>query len=231
MNIITYKNEDIKQEITLNEDTRIDIINATGNLTINTSKNIKIFKYIKNSNIEVTYNLENNLTIDIFSINTSIKNEVNLNKEYINIDYYYSCINEEDNSYKIDINHNKGNTTSKVTSHGLNMKDKKLDFIVNGIINKDSKKCVCNQDSIIIVLDSNNCKIEPNLIVNNNDVEANHSAYIGYFDKKKIFYLNSRGINTMDAKKLLAKAFLTSNRDTNEEINELITTNINSYWR
>ena len=87
-----------------------------------------------------------------------------------------------------------------------------------------------NNDNITIIND-NNCLIKPNLIIDNDDVIANHSSYIGYFKKDEIFYIKTRGINELDSEKLLVKSFLIGNMDISYEIRRIILENINSYWR
>ena len=53
--------------------------------------------------------------------------------------------------------------------------------------------CVANQNNRIINLSDNKCEINPNLLIEENDVEANHSAHIGRFSNDEMFYLQSRG--------------------------------------
>ena len=60
-------------------------------------------------------------------------------------------------------------------------------------------------------------KILPNLLVDNYDVSASHSAYISDFDKKRMFYLKSRGISDNEARRLLLEGFLIGNLDVDDE--------------
>ena len=65
------------------------------------------------------------------------------------------------------------------------------------------------ESSKIINLDNkSDSKIIPNLIIDNKDVVANHSAFIGEFSLNEINYLRSRGISLEDAYRLLLKANL-----------------------
>ena len=54
------------------------------------------------------------------------------------------------------------------------------------------------------------------MIVDNHDIEASHSAYIGKFDEDVIFYLMTRGLTRKDANSLLIKAFLINNMSLEE---------------
>jgi Fe-S cluster assembly protein SufD len=48
----------------------------------------------------------------------------------------------------------------------------------------------------------------PNLEIKNNNVRCTHGATIGKLDEEKLFYLNTRGINDKDAKRIITRGFL-----------------------
>lgn len=163
-----------------------------------------------NSNKDYKYDISEDTIIYHFSINSSSNVEVNLVKEDVELYYYYSNINYDDNEFKISINHKKSNTHSEVYNHGVNMNNNKLTYYVDGMVPKKSSKCICNQENQIINIKDGKSTIWPNLLIDNYDVISNHGAYIGKFSEEKIFYLMSRGINKSDAYKLLLNSFLIS---------------------
>jgi len=70
----------------------------------------------------------------------------------------------------------------------------KISTQINSIINRTSIKCSTKQSIKHIVLDKfaiTNSK--PNLIIENNNVDASHGNSIGYFNSEDIFYLSQRG--------------------------------------
>lgn len=231
MNTIKIDKEFGSKIINIDSDTIIYYDNCDLKIDIIISENVKLIEFIDNSNICNNYILNNNLNINRFSNNSSNNDKFNLNISDISLDYFYSCINKDNNLYKIDIYHNKRNTSSKVISHGVNLNNNKLEFIINGIILEESINVSCNQDSKIIVMDENNCVIKPNLIVDNNEIDANHAAYIGKFNKDILFYLMSRGISYDDSVKVLAKSFLLKDADFGVEIKDKILNIINECWR
>lgn len=164
--------------------------------------------YIDGLKDNYAFDLDEDTVIYHFNINKSYKVEINLNKENIRLDYYYNNINYDDNEFKIRINHNKSNTISYVYNHGVNINNNKLHYWVDGFIPKSSSNCNCNQDNQIINIRDGKSKIWPNLLVDNYDVSANHSAYIGKFKESLLFYLMSRGISRHDSYKLLLEGFL-----------------------
>lgn len=201
------------------------------NLHIIVKNNCKIFEYINNSIVNNTYDLDDSLVFDRFSINSSLNTVINLNKSGSSLDYFYSTINVDDNKYVIDINHNEKDTKSNVVNHGINYKSNILDFIINSRVLKESSGVNTNQNSKIILMEDNNSSIKPNLLIDNDDIIANHASYIGYFKDEELFYLASRGINYSAIVRLLAKAFLIGNREIDYLNKQIILENINEYWR
>lgn len=219
------------EEIILKEDTILTLEDINKNIKYIINDNIKIFNYIKNSNLNIEYEINESAEINIFTIDTTLNIDLNLNKKNINLNYNYSTLNKNKNDYKVNINHNKENQTSKIVNHGINLENNKLNFIVNTNVPKKATKTKANQDSKIILFGEKTAEIHPNLLINNNDIEANHSAYIGDFKKDEIFYLKSRGLPLESARKLLAKSFLIGSMNiTYKEIN-IILEKLNKYWR
>lgn len=231
MNTIKYEDKNIKDDIVIKCDTIIYYINSTVKLNIKVLKDVKLFEYFKDSKVENKYYFYNNTIFDRFNIDSNIITELNLETKGINIDYFYSCINISDNLYKLDVIHNAQDTTSSIINNGINLKSNKLDFVVNGIVKKNSINVTCNQNNKIINLEDNTSSIKPNLIVDNNDVSLGHSAYIGDFNHEALFYLACRGIDVKTSRKLLAKAFLTGDRDILFSEKELIFKEIEKNWR
>ncbi len=161
-----------------------------------------------NSNKDYKYKIKEDTIIYHFSINSSNNVEIDLVKENISLYYYYNNINYDDNEFKIEVRHKNNNTHSELYNHGVNVKNNKLTYYVNGIVPKDSAKCICNQENQIINMNDGKSTICPNLLIDNYDVDSNHSAYIGKFSDEKIFYLMSRGISYEEANRLLLHGFL-----------------------
>lgn len=186
------------------------------------NNDVKIFEYYDNLKISNTYILNENSNLNLcrFGNDLSITSDIYLNSKS-NLLYKYSCINKTDNNYVINIYHEDKDTTSKVINYGLNILDKKLDFLINSHIKKQSVNSNAIQDSKIIEINRGNSSIKPNLIIDNNEISSSHSAYIGDFKKDNIFYMMTRGISYENCRYLLAKSFLISNIE-NKELQEII---------
>ena len=161
-----------------------------------------------NENKNYKYNIEEDTIIYHFSINSSSEVEINLDKDGIEVYYYYNNINYDDNKFSIKVNHLKSNTHSEIFNHGVNVFCNKLMYYVDGVVPKNSSKCICNQDNQIINMDNGKSTICPNLLIDNYDVDSNHAAYIGKFKDEIMFYMMSRGISLEVANRLLLNGFL-----------------------
>lgn len=162
----------------------------------------------KNEKKDYKYNICEDTIIYHYSINSSCNVEVNIVTEGVTLYYYYNNINYDNNEFKIHVNHLKGNTHSELYNHGVNVFKKKLNYYVDGIVPKNSSKCICNQENQIINMSDGKSTICPNLLIDNYDVDSNHGAYIGKFSENKVFYLMSRGIQRNEANRLLLNGFL-----------------------
>ena len=155
-----------------------------------------------------TYNITEDTVIYHYLVDSSSTVDVNMVTEGVTLYYYYNTINYKNNSFSIKVNHLKDNTHSELFNHGVNVGNNKLDFFVEGIVPKESEKCICNQENQIINMSDGKSTICPNLLIDNYDVDSNHSAYIGKFNEDKLFYLMSRGISYDEANRLLLNGFL-----------------------
>ena len=86
-----------------------------------------------------------------------------------------------------------------------------------------------NQDTKIINLSDSHSKINPNMYIDVDDVEARHSSVIGSFNEEELFYLMSRGISYDEAVKLLIKGYILSNLDLDMDKRNKILNVINTY--
>ena len=231
MNKLLIGDINTKKDLYLEEDTILIIDNYSDKLSIVTKSDIKIFINILFSDIDIKYSTTHNTEVSVFAVDSSASLDINLLKDNISFNYYYSNINIKDNDYKININHLGNNIISKITNHGINTTNSKLSYVINAIVPKDYIKIQTSQDSKIITLKDNNSSIKPNLLIDNDDIEANHSAYIGRFKEDSIFYLMTRGISKDDATDLLVRSFLIGDMNISFEERDIILKQINEYWR
>lgn len=223
---------EVDSKITLKDNNPVFLeIDSLVKLEIEVNENI-ISKLVilGNDNYEINIILNNNSSLIVNSLNNDNETMVNINLcENSNITYNHSVLSKENSLSTFNINHMKNNSISNINNNGINMNNGKLFFTINGIIPKKLSNIICNQSSKIINFKKGNSKIIPNLIIDSNDIIANHSAYIGEIGEEELFYLESRGIKKESIKKLIYKATLLGKMDLSleeEEFNKII----NEWW-
>ena len=222
MNKISIDTKTYNLDIKDNDVYIIEVIenNTDINISILEEKSAKICLFISKSVVKVNINLSKNssLLINQLGINSSIDYSSNLLYQS-NLLVVDSILTNVDSINRIDINHKESNSICKFITRGINLSNNKFYFLINGIINKDSFNVTLDENSRIININNGESKIIPNLIVDNKEVVANHSAFIGKFNSDDMYYLNSRGIDKKLAIKLMVKSFLLGNMES--EFNEL----------
>jgi hypothetical protein len=197
-------------DVTLYESSFLKDIVVNNRYVINNSK-LRVNKFYNNDNVV------EKIDIDLYS-----------NGE---IDYRFSNICRNKESYEININHNGIGTVSNVNNKSIAMDGSNLDFVINSIVKKEYEKSVLNQNTRIVTFGLCDTKISPNMFIDCDDIEARHGSVIGTFKDEMVFYLMSRGIPYNDAIKLLIKGYLFSNIDAYMELRDKIFNVIDMYWR
>ena len=179
----------------------------------------------------IKFNVYNNanITVNSLNVNNSSNIEINLYNNS-NIIYNHSVSSNIDSIHNFIINHLESNSNSYVINNGVNLGNNKLFFRIDGVIPKKLNNIICNQESKIINYDNGNSKIIPNLIIDSNDIIANHSSYIGKIEEDIIFYLETRSINKEMIKKLIYKAILLGKMKLSDEqdlFNKIINREVN----
>lgn len=206
-------------------------------IVVNENVNFNIYEKIsgKETKIRTKYILKENSDVKVSKFN-----DIKTIKEYIiiyldgrssNISYNLKTISNNTEKYDILIYHNNIETNSRILTNGVNIGDGKLKFNVSSFVPSGNKNCNVSQNNRIINLTDNQCIIKPNLYIDEYEVSASHSALIGNFDEKELFYLQSRGITRDNAVKLLIKGFLTSNLEITDKQKEEIIDKVDMYWR
>ena len=169
------------------------------------------------------YNIMNN---DIELININIKDDLNIiindfriiNKSRTKINiilndkssliYNHSYLNK--NTYNLNINTKYNGHYSNLTLniHGIN--DNGIsNIIIDGDMGENFNNTLL-ENIRGVNINKGKGKIEPNILVNNSQIDANHKATIGALSNDELNYLMSKGISKEESKRLILIGFLTN---------------------
>ena len=221
---------EVDKKILVSNPMYLEIIGSV-KLEINVKENINTkLVIIGNKNYDIKINIDNNSSLTVNSINkdNSVNVCINLNSKS-SITYNHSVVSNINSINNFTINHLKNDSVSYLNNNGVNMNTNKLFITIDGVVNKSLKNIVCNQSSKIINIGMGDSKIIPNLIIDSNDIIANHAAYIGEIGEEEKFYLESRGIGILDIKKIVYKATMLGKMELLEEEEEF-NKRINEWW-
>lgn len=222
MNKLLVNSEDEINNLVIEEDTELvfNFNDTSRDIYIvvedNICLNIVDISFNTSNKINITLKNDSRVIYNKFSINSGDYIYTLLDGEYSNVVINNSVVNNDDTKMKFVIEHNNTNTSSNLSNHGVNNSSGMLYFNVDSKINRSASLACANQENKIINLVKGDSKILPNLLVDNYDVSASHSAYISDFDKDSMFYLKSRGISEKDARGLLLEGFLIGNLDVDD---------------
>lgn len=224
----------VKINIKVKESTTIKLefkseIESKYDISIELEDNVfcEILDIKDNANIKVQYKYyikaNSNLNVKKFYDCTSVRE---LDLIYLNginscIEYSLKTIGKDKQKFDMMVYHNFNSSISKIENKGVSIGKGNITFNVTGIVYNGIKKCKLEQVNKIINMNDVENIIKPVLVIDEQDVEANHSAFIGKFDPEQIFYMESRGIDKDNAIKLLLCGFLENDYvDVSKKINE-----------
>lgn len=233
MNKLLLSGEDDLNNLVVDQDTQM-ILNLSDcnkdiNIIVENNICLNVLEFSSNTNNKITFILKENSSL---LCNRAIKNsnDVVITRldginSSVNINNSIICTSTSVSTFEL--RHNSRNTTSNLSNHGINFSNNDMCFKVDAYILRDSMDCITKQENKIINANCGKSYILPNLIVDNDEVEASHSAFIGDFDKESLFYMKSRGLSDEESRSLLRESFLLGNLDNIEDYIEQIKTILN----
>lgn len=183
-----------------------------------------------NINFYIRVNRNSSLIINNFIIDGSININTILEDEYASFSLNNSILSSSNSNNKIEVKHLSSKTNSYLKNHGFSQNQANIIFDVSSFVPKESNSCTCKQDNKIIQNETSLSQINPKLYIDNYDIEASHSAYVGEFKEEELFYMMSRGISIEDAKFLLLKSFLVGSMPLNNDIMEKFYNSVIKYF-
>ena len=128
-------------------------------------------------------------------------------------------------------NHLEQNTTSNLNNYGIVSDGGDYFLDVVGSIVNGATGSKAHQDSRLLTISENQkTTVVPQLLIDENDVEASHAATVGQIDEMQLYYMQSRGLSKMESMALLMSGYLMpiARAITDEKLSEHVETLINN---
>lgn len=185
-------------------------------------------KKSQNTKIQTKYFLEENTSTEIEKFyDGSAMRELDLfylNGEKAEISSKVRGILKDTSTIDMMVYHNFPNTKSNIENKFVTLKKGMVKLNVTTMIYNKMKDCIAKQNNFILKENDEVATIQPILLIEEEEVEASHSAHIASLDSTLLYYMKTRGLDEKTAKKLYMKGFLKGDF---YNIDEYIT----KYWR
>lgn len=230
---LTYENtfDILKIKIHVNKNTTLELLDIgdTSKLDIkiyiekNKTLNLIEGRRVNKSKIQNKYFLKENSILNIerlYQIKEAKQMDlIFLNEPKANVSINFTNISLGKGKYSLISYHNASLTNFDIKNRGVTLKKGSIEYHITGIVYNNMKKCVINQNNRILALNNEKNIIKPVLLIEEEDVIANHSAHIGSISDKEMFYFLSRGISIEQATNLILQGYI---KNTNESLQKII---------
>ena len=215
--------EDIKDfhngdyEITLTKDTKFNILGEVN------------FANFDNHNYNLDLKVNNNSHFKFNKVNI-LSHDLKFNIDILDkakLEFNLVIINTKDNKVEININMLGNDSEAYLRIRAIGKNKTNCDIICNGSIVKNTQNNILIEDLKGLIRDEEIIKISPNMMVETEEVMANHLVTIGSYAKDNLFYLESKGLSEKKAKALILESFLKSNMS--QELKERIDLEVKDY--
>jgi Fe-S cluster assembly scaffold protein SufB len=119
----------------------------------------------------------------------------------------------EHQRWQVEIVHAAPNTTSRASIRGVVDDEAQAD--VSGVIKVLSQAKSTEaflEERVLLLSPRARAVAVPNLEIETDQVSCSHAATVGNIDEEEIFYLQSRGLTDVQARKMIVDGFLGHNR-------------------
>ena len=206
--------EGINKDINISNLFDVDQINITVSKDAKLNLTIALLSEYNDTRIKINVkeNAEANIYVADFSNSSArLTALVKLEGEGAKGLWKTSCLskNEEEKYYDISFIHEVKNTSSEMINYGVATDSSSLTFKGISHIQNNAAKSSANQQAKIIVFDDEvKASSSPSLRIDNNDINASHSAIVGRLNEDHLYYLMSRGLSEDESRRLITYGYL-----------------------
>ena len=134
--------------------------------------------------------------------------ELEKNAKCTNI-FLFSADENDEYNLNVAVNHKGANSTSETLIRGIAKNRSKVSVFVRASIEKEAEHTRAWLDGRVLLLDEAAGRIDPRLEILTSEVErAGHAATVSRIAEDELFYMETRGVDEADAKRLKSEGFL-----------------------
>ena len=197
----------------------LDKYSDNAHIQVKSDSTLNAININRNLNLDITIENDAKLVLNMFDYVNDLTININVissDRSKFTLNACFIC----EGKYELNIDNNLygSDIENTVNIRGINEKSGTVKILMNGVVAGETKNNIMNEYARIINKSDSANVLIPNLIVNTNEVSANHGVSIGGFRDNELFYLMSKGIDKHTAKKIIEEGFILSIMDeTNKE--------------
>lgn len=197
-----------QKEIDLQDD-KVIISKYLDKLVLNIKGNV-LCKLEELNNKEIEINLLENsyLVLEFLGVLDNSLNKIKINnKENSKLDLHFAYFYKNTNKLILENIMNSSNNKNEILIRAVE-DNGTIEVVASGVIDEFTKDNFYKEDIKVITNDYSKVIIKPDLLIRTNLVNASHNATISPVNQDECFYLESMGIDSFNAKKLIKEGFL-----------------------
>lgn len=141
---------------------------------------------------------------------TFVHDEVHLEEPHASVDIAQLNIGAYNDRFHVNqhVFHEAKQTSSSIDNSLISHANAVLNYTVAGTIFKGNELSSCQQNNKGIILDEKGeIEVQPQLFIDEYNVDAGHGAAIGQIDEEQLYYLYSRGLTEDQARSLIISGY------------------------
>ena len=197
-----------KIDVTLLDNAKINLfyLNIGQSLSLNETYTLK-----KDSHLKINYADFNEAALNRNSI-------VELIGEGSNVILKSAILVQSHKELNYRFNHHARHSFGEMENFAVTLKEGSMNFHAVGHIHKTASQSETHQTTRILNFNSKErASVYPELIIDHNDVKASHAESSGQIDPDHLYYMQTRGLNSNDAIRLIVQGYLSSILDAIED--------------
>jgi len=175
---------------------------------------LKIYDTI-NTEMQIECIISDGAQLDFFTLAEGVNQQVKKDIEFVlgsdaqvNIRGAYLVSGNQQLCINISQKHLAKNAKSHLKLYGIASGNAMFDFKGAVLIAKDAQRSVVSQENKTLIFGNARVDAMPSMeVLNNIDVACKHASAVGKLDDNQLFYLQSRGLTDVQAKKMLINGF------------------------
>lgn len=141
--------------------------------------------------------------------NSEITCSIRLKEPYAKADLISATLAHSVKHYHVDIIHECGDSEGIMNHYAVIKDDASYRMKASGIIQKGARQSASHQKTRVLTMTKkHHCKVDPILLIDEDEVKASHAMTLGQMDENQLYYLMSRGLSRQEALGLLSIGYL-----------------------